>query len=241
MPERFRAILRAKEHIARNIARFDFSPSIDSFSFVPGQHVQLKIPAIFDVSKPDGIRNFLLIYDPEKPSAISIATVLTGSKFKSYLLDCPIGNSIEAFGPLGSFKLPEQNDPVCMIAEGIGITAMISLIRYSIAHERRHITLLYSSKDVEDMAFSKELTGIASEDSLFTYLPFLTDSDHPLKEFRSGEITANAIQEAVGEKLETTTFMVAGPPGKVKRIREGLGSIGVSQSRIKVEIYTGYE
>ncbi len=240
MPARFRVMLRKKETIASDVVRFDFTPSMDDFVFTPGQSIQLIIPAIFDSSKAEGVRSFTLLYDAEKPGTVSIATALSESRFKKYLLDCPPGNSIEAFGPIGSSLLPEGNQPLCMITSGIGITALISLIRYSTEREKRDITLLYGGGHPNEMAFSPELFKLDDTHSSFHYHPFLTDDKEIPEAYRRGEVNSSDIKDILGKKLDKTIFIITGSLTESNRLLAELNTLDIDKSRIKTEIFAGY-
>jgi len=73
------------------------------------------------------------------------------------------GARITVRPPAGTFTYPAGDDrPLVLLAGGIGITPLISMLRHGVASEpSRPITLLYSIRTPEDLAFRDELAVIA--------------------------------------------------------------------------------
>jgi hypothetical protein len=73
----------------------------------------------------------------------------------------PAGQRIYLDGPHGAFTLGNPADMHVLIAGGIGITPMISMIRtLADRGDRRPVILLYGSKDLESITFREELEAL---------------------------------------------------------------------------------
>ena len=53
-------------------------------------------------------------------------------------------------------------------------------------------------------------------------------------------IDARFFRDYLGDELNDVTYMVAGPPGMVKAMKEALGEAGVDGERVLAENYSGY-
>ena len=64
--------------------------------------------------------------------------------------------------PAGQFVYPEGDDrPLALLAGGIGITPLLSMLRHAVlADPTRPVTLLYSARSRDDAAFVHELSVI---------------------------------------------------------------------------------
>jgi ferredoxin-NADP reductase len=66
--------------------------------------------------------------------------------------------------PAGQFVYPGGDDrPIALVAGGIGITPLLSMLRHAVASDpTRPITLLYSARREHDIAFLNELRVLAA-------------------------------------------------------------------------------
>ena len=73
------------------------------------------------------------------------------------------GASLFVKAPAGAFRYPAGDDrPIVLLAGGIGITPLISMLRHAVATEpTRPVTLLYSARTEADFAFRDELVTAA--------------------------------------------------------------------------------
>ena len=66
-------------------------------------------------------------------------------------------------GPVGAFRYPAGDDrPLVLLAGGIGITPLISMLRHAVSTDpMRPVTLLYGAHTDQDFAFRDELVRLA--------------------------------------------------------------------------------
>ena len=240
MPGQFNLKLVIREYVAKDTMEFGFRIIGDTLTFKPGQHIQLMIPEIYDKNKVEGTRFFSLISDPADHGSLSIATRLSNSTFKGYLLTCDLNQAFIAFGPLGSFVSPPGERPLVLFALGIGITALLPIVREATASGNRKVLLFYINNKLEEVAFASELFNLQKKYGHFNFYPYLLGGNIGLESYRSGKPSDESIIDALGNDLHSMDIMMSGPPRQVYEFRKQLQSIGIPQASTKVEIFSGY-
>ena len=81
--------------------------------------------------------------------------------FTSQIDDVPVGRRVYIDGPYGAFTMGNPADLHVLVAGGVGITPMISMLR-TLADEgdKRPVMLLYGSKTWDEITFREELEGL---------------------------------------------------------------------------------
>lgn len=103
------------------------------------------------------------------------------------------------------------------------------------------ITLFYSNRRPEDVAFLSELQSLKNSNTNFRLVATMT-SMRDSKQVWKGEtglINEKMLRRHVPEVL-APIYYIAGPAVMVAAIREMLGKIGVSQQNIHFEEFYGY-
>jgi len=116
------------------------------------------------------------------------------------------------------------------IAGGIGITPFRSIMADLIAKEQqKKITLFYFVSDAKDILFPDILDKAAKIGIQVLY--FLTPKD--------GHLTAALLQKNVPDWQERE-YYISGPQAMVEEYRDILMQEGISEEKIKVDLFTGY-
>jgi len=147
------------------------------------------------------------------------------SDFKKKLINMPFGEKMRVRGPLGDFVLPKKSDkPIIMLAGGIGITPMLSMIMWATEEKLPHkITLHFANSSPERATFLKELEALQTQNPNFKlHLHFKRLNAETLKP--SPEIR----------------YYLAGPPGFVAGMRAILDEVEIDENFIKTEEFSGY-
>jgi len=144
-------------------------------------------------------------------------------------LELPQGAEVNVDGPFGNFVLPESSEKaIVFIAGGIGVTPFVSMLRFANENKLSHnITLIYTNSSAERAAYLEELRQLAQENPQFTLLDRLQRVDR--------EFVKQGIGEVVGK-----AFYISGTSRMVADTRKMLLEIGVSESDILIEEFTGY-
>jgi len=123
---------------------------------VSGQYLELDLPH----SKPDGRgrrRVFSLTSPPDAQHVtIGVGTAHPISAAKRKLLSLQPGEELTATTVGGDFVLPKGQDPVLLIATGIGITPFLAHLSGGVARERDTV-LLYLARNAAELAYATEL------------------------------------------------------------------------------------
>ena len=83
--------------------------------------------------------------------------------FTSEIHKVPVGKRVYLDGPYGAFTIGNPADMHVLIAGGVGVTPMMSMIRtLADRGDTRPVILLYGSKDWESITFREELEALKS-------------------------------------------------------------------------------
>jgi ferredoxin-NADP reductase len=137
--------------------------------------------------------------------------------------------------PAGAFVYPHGDErPMLLLAGGIGITPLLSMLRHATETEpSRAVTLLYSARGEEHFAFRDEITALARR--------------HPQVRVvfaaSQGETTAGVYPGRIDEALITTTMpgvrdavaLICGPRPMIDGMRHTLAALGMPPEDIRFE------
>ncbi len=200
----------------------------EGFSFRAGQYVQVAVPRLLFGDAKGASRLFSIASSPLEQAKLSIAFRMTGSGFKRTLENLPMKSMVSIEGPHGFFTLPEADEPLVIIAGGIGITAYLGMVQ--VAAKQRPglpITLLYANKTRNRVAYLKELEALAVSN----------------KHFELKTITGSIDEQDIWECAEAQPdcrWHIAGPPAMVDYVRNILILLDVPEGRIYHEHFIGY-
>jgi len=220
---------RIQRTSAANSYRFKRPEGMD---FAPGQYMLVDLGG--------GLIHPLSLSDcPEEYDYIEFTKRMTGSEYCRRLESLKKGEQIAVKGPEGRFTLNDPVGEVILLAGGIGITPIRSILksREKKGECRGRLVLIYGNKNKEDIAFRDELEHLRLAD--FKLVHVLSDTTG-VEKADKGFITAGIIAREVSRK-ESAIYMVSGPPVMVKAVREALAATGVPEERIKTDAFMGYD
>jgi ferredoxin-NADP reductase len=124
-----------------------------------------------------------------------------------------------------------------LIAGGIGITPMMSIIR-TLADRRdpRPLILLYASRDWESVTFREELEAMKSRLAL-TVVHVLTQAPAGW-EGEQGRITAELFRRHLPPPYAAHEYVICGPDPMMDAIEAALGEMRVPLARYHSERYS---
>ncbi|HEY8097581.1 MAG TPA: iron-sulfur cluster-binding domain-containing protein, partial [Methylobacter sp.] len=138
---------------------------------------------------------------------------------------------------------PEHDDPassICLIAGGIGITPMISML-YQLEKEHRTnpIELFYAVNSGADHAFAKELSELKKtlpqfKVTTFYSMPIQADIDSKSFDFE-GRMSIQYLLDKL--KDSSTHYYLCGPGGMISSMIQALEENGVDEARIHMEAF----
>ena len=234
------ARIKEKQEVAKGTLLVTFDLQGGDVDFKPGQYFFVTLPDVGYQDERGLRRHITVVTSPNERGVLGCATRMRESAFKRTLGELPVGAEVEVEPPKGSFALPDDPArPLVCVAGGIGITVFRSMLRY-ICEERLpyRATLIYSNRDRESAAFLDELQEL--EEDIPGLSLVLTMTDDPEWEGERRRVDARFLREHLGNDLNGSTYLVAGPPAMVEGIQGALAEAGVTDENVVAEGYTGY-
>ncbi len=223
----------------RFIERIVRTPSSVSYRFKIPDGFAYKAGQYMLVDLGDTLVHPLSLSDcPEEKSFIEFTKRMTGSPYCKRLESLEPGEEIIVNGPSGKFICAESGLPIVMIAGGIGITPIRSILK---SHEKKNgdpckIVLFYGNQNEEDIAFREELENIALPD--YRVIHVLSDNTG-MEAAYQGFINSDIIKKEVPDYGQAT-YMVSGPPVMVEAVKKSLATLKVPAEQIHTDIFLGY-
>ena len=156
------------------------------------------------------------------------------------------GDCLFIGGPSGQFYLPaESTRDLVLIAAGVGIAPMASILRWSLeVTTERKVTLLYQAKDREHWPLGRNIHAWQNEvESLQTYTFFSqadADEIESLSSELPGQFLAGKLDGFTAAKLAdnpNADFYMCGPDTWMEQTREQLVASGIPPEHIHWESF----
>jgi predicted ferric reductase len=163
-------------------------------------------------------------------------SIRTLGDFTSQIHNIPVGQRVYLDGPYGAFTIGNPADMHVLIAGGIGITPMMSMIR-TLADQRdkRPVMLIYGSKDWGSIIFREELEALKARLNL-TIVHVLAQPPADWTGER-GFITAEMFRRHVPTPYADHEYFLCGPDVMMDAIERALGELHVPLSKYHSERY----
>jgi predicted ferric reductase len=164
-------------------------------------------------------------------------TIRNLGDFTSAIPELPVGARVYIDGPYGAFTIGNPADMHVLIAGGVGITPMTSMIR-TLADRRdpRPVILLYGSKDWESITFREELETLKARLDL-TVVHVLADPP-PGWTGERGFITAEMFKRHLPTPYADHEYFICGPNVMMDAIEAALSEMQVPMSKYHSERYS---
>jgi predicted ferric reductase len=157
--------------------------------------------------------------------------------FTSDIGKVPVGRRVYIDGPYGAFTTGHPADMHVLVAGGVGITPMMSMIR-TLADQRdkRPVVLLYGSKDWDAITFREELEALKARLDLRVVHVLENPPDGWTGE--RGFITADVLRRHLPPPYADHEYFICGPDVMMDAIEAALGNLGVPISKYHSERYS---
>jgi predicted ferric reductase len=164
-------------------------------------------------------------------------TIRNLGDFTSAIPKVSQGRRVYLDGPYGAFTIGNPADMHVLIAGGIGVTPMMSMIRtLADRGDRRPVTLLYGSRDWESITFREELEALQARLNL-TVVHVLANPPAGWKG-EQGFITADLFRRHLPPPYASHEYFICGPNVMMDAIERALGYMRVPLSKYHSERYS---
>jgi ferredoxin-NADP reductase len=226
-----------KEIIPRtfNVTSFRF-PRPAELNYKPGQFLFVTIKA------QDGkelSKHFSLSSSPTEKTHVEFTKKLSESDFSAALKALKVGDWARIDAPYGNFTFEGEHERIGLLGGGIGITPFISICKYCAdTRQKTKVTLLYGNRTENDIAFKKELETMQQQNENLKVVFILNEASSGWRG-ATGLITPEMIKKEIPDYKETM-FYTCGPPGMVQVMEKLVEQLGLPNSQLKREYFTGY-
>ena len=199
--------------------------------FRPGQFAWIRLG-----STPMGFEEhpFTIASAPRRSGEIEFTIKQLGD-FSNGIAEVAVGDKVWVDGPHGAFSPDHhRSQGLVLIAGGVGITPMISVLR-SLAQrgdQREHL-LFVSARALEELLFREEITELA--DQMRLRVVELLDTPHDGWTGGTGFLDAEVLATNLPRRFGRLDFFICGPPPMVTGVITSLRKIGVAQHHIHTE------
>lgn len=203
----------------------------EGFAFSPGQFLAVRV--LID-GKPH-VRCYSISSAPHTHGYLEISVRRQGLVSGTLHATVRPGSTLTINRPAGQFLYPQGDDrPLVLIAGGIGITPLLSMLRHAVASDpARPVTLLYSARREYDVAFHNELRVLAERHPHLRVAITLTQPTEPTR-LRTGRLDADMLRQHVASPAHSI-FCLCGPGPMIENVRLALGAMGVPAGQVRFE------
>jgi predicted ferric reductase len=157
--------------------------------------------------------------------------------FTSEIHKVPVGKRVYLDGPYGAFTIGNPADMHVLVAGGVGITPMMSMIRtLADRGDSRPVILLYGSKDWDSITFREELEALKKRLNL-TVVHVLANSPAGWIG-EQGFINAEVFKRHLPLPYAAHEYFICGPAVMMDAIEQALGNMNVPISKYHSERYS---
>lgn len=226
-----------KEIIPRtyNVVSFRF-PRSSELDYKAGQFFFITLKA---ADGKELKKHFSFSSSPTEKTHIEFTKKLSDSDFSAALKALKKGDWAQIDAPYGKFTFEGEHEKIGLLAGGIGITPFKSICQYCTDMRLgTKITLLYGNRTKNDIAFRKELEALQQKNKNLKIVFILNEADNNWKG-ATGVITVDMIKKEMPDFKETT-FYTCGPPKMVEIMEKLVAQLGLPETQLKREYFTGY-
>ncbi|WP_063058467.1 ferredoxin reductase family protein [Nocardia sienata] len=206
----------------------------DGLRFAPGQFGWLTVGrSPFAVTA----HPFSFSSSVEDPDRVEITIKALGD-FSSTVGDIAPGTHAFLDGPHGVFSPDRHEGPgFVLIAGGVGITPMVSMLRTMADRgDRRPFLLIYAVRTMVEQTFGDDIRALSRSLDLTT-VPVPQDPP-PEWEGENGFVDRALLQRHLPDRYRHRQFFICGPTPMVTAMEDALAALGVPADRVHTERFT---
>lgn len=201
--------------------------------FLPGQFAWIRLDS---ARKPWEEHPFTIASSADRPREVEF-TIRHVGDFTRAVGRLRVGAQVRLDGPYGDFTVDiRQTRPLLLIAGGVGVTPMMSILR-TLSHRQdfRPATLVMAARHEQDLLFRQELSDLAG------HLPLrvieVLSAPPPDWNGVGGRVDASLLHTTLPSRKERTEtdVYICGSPQMVAGVLAGLRRLRVPEQRIHTE------
>jgi ferredoxin-NADP reductase len=203
------------------------------FAFTAGQFLTVRV----QVDGKPIARCYSISSAPEASGFLEISVRCQGKVSGVMHATLRPGSQLTIARPAGRFVYPKDDErPLVLLAGGIGITPLLSMLRHGLsAQPGRPIALLYSARTVADLAFADELLLLGRRHPQLA-VHLLATRERPEAPFLHGRIDGETIARLVPGAAEAIT-MICGPQAMIDALTKALHELGAPAGQVRSEAF----
>lgn len=176
---------------------------------------------------------FTMASPPREDGSISF-TIKQSGDYTDRIGETPEGASAVVEAPWGQFcHLRHGGERLLMIAGGVGVTPLLSMLRYMAAQEdRRPITLIWGNRTEADILHREEIERLEQRLDL-RVVHVLSEQEE--FEGETGHVDPDLLGRVLDDDERAGEVYLCGPPPMMDLVEGALRELGVPRSRIHSE------
>ncbi|MGD2099752.1 MAG: ferredoxin reductase family protein [Desulfobacterales bacterium] len=181
---------------------------------------------------------FTIASSPLEPDALEFVIRTTGD-WTAQFKDLQPGGRVCFDGPYGLFShlRISKTDEMIMIAGGIGITPLLSMLRYMAGcKDQRKISLIWSNKNPDHIILPKAFEDLAAQLKGLHVVHVMTRA--PEYSGEKGRLDRPKLKRLLSDCSRSAAVFVCGPDQMTKDIHASLLSLGFQQKMIFIERFS---
>lgn len=223
------------------VLSFRIPPELtENYAFTPGQYLTLR-------STIDGqdVRRSYSICSPLGSPHLSVGVKrIEGGQFSSYAQTLKTGDQVSVMTPQGRFIAPiGGSHNYLLLAAGSGVTPILSIASSVLENESESVvSLCYANRNTQSVMFRKQFDDLKDNYMTRFLLTHVMDEESQDVELFNGRLNAEKLETMATRGLITPTaydaIYICGPQPMIEAVSAALLNLGVSESRIKFELFT---
>ena len=213
----------------------------ESYLFTPGQYLTLKA----DLGGEEVRRSYSICSAAgEGELRVAVKRVDKGVFSRFANDDVAVGDTIDVMEPDGRFTVQPGGGGrnIVAFAAGSGITPVMSIVKSVLRDEPEStVTLFYGNRSVQGILFREALEDLKNRyHQRFTLQHVLSGEvqEAPLFNGRLDKDKAGRLLDALVQTDNVDAFLICGPGNMTEAVTDALRDRGVSEDRIRFELFT---
>jgi len=209
-------------------------PTAAGLRYLPGQFAFLRP---HHRGMPSEEHPFTLSSSPSRGDTISF-TIKESGDYTDRIGEIQLGDAATVEGPFGRFShLLHREGPLLMIAGGVGITPLLSMLRFlAEAGDKRPVTLICANRTQRDILFRDELEAMT--ETLPQLVVHHVLSNEPGHRGLTGYVDRALLERILSDTDCSARVFLCGPPPMMTLVADALRKLGFPRRRIHTERFS---